>query len=167
MHITPNNANNWATRMAESTIRRYPLDTAYWHYEHGLVVKAIMEAGFYFQDENFLRFAKAWVDHFIKPDGSIDTYRKDEFNLDQIIPVRSFFTFTQKPVNNDIGKLSICCGNSFGSNHVPKQTVSGIKTSTHIKCGWMVSTWRDHSWPNMQRYFPGQWSSMKSLIKSR
>jgi unsaturated rhamnogalacturonyl hydrolase len=93
MHITPNNANNWATRMAESTIRRYPLDTAYWHYEHGLVVKAIMEAGFYFQDENFLRFAKAWVDHFIKPDGSIDTYRKDEFNLDQINPGKILFHF--------------------------------------------------------------------------
>jgi len=89
----PNSTNNWAARMAESTIQRYPLETAQWHYEHGLVVKAILEAGLCFQQENFLKFVRAWVDRFIKPDGSIDTYHKDEFNLDLINPGKILFHF--------------------------------------------------------------------------
>ncbi|MBN2677834.1 MAG: glycoside hydrolase family 88 protein [Anaerolineaceae bacterium] len=89
----PNNRNNWAVRMAESIIQHYPLESAQWHYEHGLVVKAIMEAGICFQHNDFLNFAKAWVDHFIKPDGSIATYRKDEFNLDLINPGKTLFYF--------------------------------------------------------------------------
>jgi unsaturated rhamnogalacturonyl hydrolase len=88
-----NSTNNWAARMAESTIQRYPLDTAQWHYEHGLVVKAILEAGLYFQQDNFLKFAGAWVDRFIKADGSIDTYDKNEFNLDVINPGKLLFHF--------------------------------------------------------------------------
>jgi len=82
--------------MAESTIRRYPLETAQWHYEHGLVVKAILEAGLYFSQDHFLDFAAAWVDRFIKPDGSIDTYHKEEFNLDLINPGKVLFHFYKK-----------------------------------------------------------------------
>ena len=88
--------NNWAARMVESTIARYPVETALWHYEHGLVVKAILEAGLYYREDSFLRFAETWVDRFIKPDGSIDTYQKEEFNLDQVNPGKLLFYFHNK-----------------------------------------------------------------------
>ncbi|PKO12248.1 MAG: glycosyl hydrolase family 88 [Chloroflexi bacterium HGW-Chloroflexi-10] len=76
--------NSWAIRMVESVLQSYPISAAYWHYEHGLVVKAIRTAGFLFQEERYIDFAKQWVDHFIQADGSISTYRTDEYNLDQI-----------------------------------------------------------------------------------
>ena len=79
--------------MAESTIARYPLDTALWHYEHGLVVKSILESGIYYEDDSFIRFAMAWVDRFVNTDGSIATYQKEEFNLDQINPGKLLFFF--------------------------------------------------------------------------
>ena len=96
----PHNPNNWAARMTESTIIRYPLEIASWHYEHGLVVKAILEAGVYFKQDDFLKFTRAWVDRFIKPDGSIESYHKDEYNLDYINPGKvlfHFFTETGEP----------------------------------------------------------------------
>jgi unsaturated rhamnogalacturonyl hydrolase len=97
MTITaPHHPNNWAARMAESTIARYPLKTALWHYEHGLVVKSILETGLNYRDDSFLRFAETWVDHFIKPDGTIDTYQKEEFNLDLINPGKILYYFHTK-----------------------------------------------------------------------
>ncbi len=93
---TSHHLNNWAARMVESTIARYPAETALWHYEHGLVVKAILDAGLYYQEDSFLRFVKNWVDRFIKPDGSIDTYQKEEFNLDLINPGKLLFYFHNK-----------------------------------------------------------------------
>jgi unsaturated rhamnogalacturonyl hydrolase len=90
------NSNNWASRMVESTIARYPLKTAQWHYEHGLVVKAILEIGLFCQDDRYIQFAQTWVDRFVKPDGSIDTYQKDEFNLDLINPGKLLFHFHVK-----------------------------------------------------------------------
>jgi unsaturated rhamnogalacturonyl hydrolase len=99
-----NKTNNWAARMAESTIRHYPLDTALWHYEHGLVVKAIMEAGLQLKRDDFLSFAKAWVDRFIKPDGSIDTYEKEEFNLDLINPGKTLYHFFKETGESRYGK---------------------------------------------------------------
>ena len=85
--------NNWAARMAESTIARYPVKSALWHYEHGLVVKALLEAGLYYREDSFLRFTETWVDRFIKPDGTIETYQKEEFNLDQVNPGKLLFYF--------------------------------------------------------------------------
>ena len=35
-------------------------------------------------EERYLKFVSDWVDHFVQPDGSIRTYRLDEYNIDQI-----------------------------------------------------------------------------------
>jgi unsaturated rhamnogalacturonyl hydrolase len=87
--ITP--ANSWAMRMADSLLARYPLSRARWHYEHGLVVKAIADVGAVTGEARFTRFAGDWADHFVTPDGHIRTYRVEEFNLDQVYPGRLLF----------------------------------------------------------------------------
>lgn len=78
----------WSRRMADSILRRYSLADARWHYEHGLVVLALAAAG-------YPDFAVDWVDHFVMPDGSIRTYRVEEFNLDQVNPARLIFPLYQ------------------------------------------------------------------------
>jgi unsaturated rhamnogalacturonyl hydrolase len=76
--------NTWSTRMVESTLQRYTVKDFRWHYEHGLLVLAIQKAGEATGEERYLEFSAKWVDHFIRPDGSILTYRADEYNIDQI-----------------------------------------------------------------------------------
>jgi unsaturated rhamnogalacturonyl hydrolase len=76
--------NTWSVRMVESTLQRYTLDHALWHYEHGLQVMAIQKAGAATGEERYLRFVSDWIDKFVQADGSIRTYRVDEYNLDQI-----------------------------------------------------------------------------------
>lgn len=80
----PSTLHTWSIRMVESTLQRYTLDDALWHYEHGLQVMAIQRAGQVTGDERHLRFVADWIDRFVRADGSIHTYRVDEYNLDQI-----------------------------------------------------------------------------------
>lgn len=82
--ISSQKINTWSVRMIESTLQRYTPDGFEWHYEHGLQVMAIREVGEAIGEERYLKFSNDWVDSFIQPDGSIRTYRLDEFNIDQI-----------------------------------------------------------------------------------
>jgi unsaturated rhamnogalacturonyl hydrolase len=70
--------------MVDSTLKRYTLNEAVWHYEHGLLVKAIAEAGRVTGEARYTQFVQGWVDHFVALDGSIRSYQADEFNLDQV-----------------------------------------------------------------------------------
>jgi unsaturated rhamnogalacturonyl hydrolase len=76
--------NTWSVRMVESTLQRYTLKDAQWHYEHGLLVMAIQKAGEATGEPRYMNFVSDWIDTFIQEDGRIRTYRVDEFNLDQV-----------------------------------------------------------------------------------
>jgi unsaturated rhamnogalacturonyl hydrolase len=76
--------NTWSARMVESTLQRYTLDHALWHYEHGLQVLAIQRAAQVTGEPRYLRFVSDWIDNFVRADGSIRTYRASDYNLDQI-----------------------------------------------------------------------------------
>lgn len=79
--------NSWAIRMADSILQNYQEGEWKWHYEDGLVVKAISCV----DGSDFEGFGQKWVDHFVKPTGEICTYNIDDFNLDQISPGRLLF----------------------------------------------------------------------------
>jgi unsaturated rhamnogalacturonyl hydrolase len=83
--------NSWASRMADSVLSSYFPSHWKWHYEHGLLVRAIQAAGAAGGDPRLSRFVRQWVDHFVTPEGEIRTYRPAEFNLDQINPGKLLF----------------------------------------------------------------------------
>jgi unsaturated rhamnogalacturonyl hydrolase len=81
----------WSVRMADSVLRRFSADRTNWHYEEGLVVKAVADTAAAAGDNRLSRFVRDWVDMWVTPDGDIRTYRMDEFNLDQVYPGRLLF----------------------------------------------------------------------------
>src|SRR5512138_239131 len=81
----------WSVRMVDSTLQRYTLKDARWHYEHGLQVMAIQQTAEATGEARYTRFVQDWVDRFVQADGSIRTYRVDEYNLDQINAGRLLF----------------------------------------------------------------------------
>jgi len=70
--------------MVESTLQRYTLKDALWHYEHGLQVMAIQQSAQATGEARYRSFVFDWIDRFVQADGSIRSYRMDEYNLDQI-----------------------------------------------------------------------------------
>jgi unsaturated rhamnogalacturonyl hydrolase len=77
--------------MADSVMRRHPTLSETWIYEWGLVLRAILEVGQHTGDAAYFDYVKRNVDGFIAPDGSIRTYRPDEYNLDHINPGKVLF----------------------------------------------------------------------------
>lgn len=76
--------NTWSVRMVESTLQRYTLNDASWNYDHGLQVMAIQKAGEATGEGRYIKFVTDWIDHFVQPDGSIHTYRLEDYNVDWI-----------------------------------------------------------------------------------
>jgi unsaturated rhamnogalacturonyl hydrolase len=87
---------NYSLEMARSVINRYQPAQMRWHYEHGLVITAILEVGEYYQRTSFFDWAYSMYDPFIKEDGTIKNYRAGENNLDMINPGRNLFFLHEK-----------------------------------------------------------------------
>ncbi len=88
--------NSWAARMAGSVLDRYPASQWKWHYEHGLMVKAVAAVGDSCRELSFQGFDQAWLDHFVSSSGEICTYQPGEYNLDQINPGKLLFRVYRK-----------------------------------------------------------------------
>jgi unsaturated rhamnogalacturonyl hydrolase len=85
-----------AERMARSVMSRYTQDQVQWHYEHGLVLQSIFAVGSAVHNPEYHDWVRMMYDTKIRPDGSIATYKKDEFNLDQINPGKILFDLFAK-----------------------------------------------------------------------
>lgn len=70
---------------------RYAPEQVKWHYEHGLVLQSIYAVGEKYSIPEFAPWVKSMYDTKINPDGTINTYKKDEYNLDQINPGKHLF----------------------------------------------------------------------------
>jgi len=70
--------------MADSVLARHPSLSSRWHYEPGVVLLALYRVWSETGDARYYDYVKENVDHFVGPDGSIRTYRLEEYNLDQI-----------------------------------------------------------------------------------
>ena len=80
-----------SVKMACSVMYRYKPEQMLWHYEHGLVLQSIYTVGKKYNLPELTVWVKNMYDTKIQADGSILTYRKDEFNLDQINPGKLLF----------------------------------------------------------------------------
>jgi unsaturated rhamnogalacturonyl hydrolase len=85
----------WSVRMADSAMARYPLDQAKWHYEHGLLLKALEPVWRATGAVKYWHFMHDTIDLFVEAGGNIRTYELEEYNLDQINPGRSLFMLWQ------------------------------------------------------------------------
>ncbi|MGY2132904.1 glycoside hydrolase family 88/105 protein [Hymenobacter sp. HD11105] len=91
-------------RMAESFIKRYPDSlgleqnkVARWGYEQGLMLKAIERVWQRTGDKKYLDYIVRIMDYSIGADGSIQRFKYEDFNLDNINTGRILLTLSQQP----------------------------------------------------------------------
>lgn len=93
----------WSHRMARSFMERHPDSIAYptekrakWNYEQGLMLESLRQLWKTTHDYSYLLYIRSMVDRFVTPDGDIQTYEFDTFNLDNIAKGRQLlFLFQQ------------------------------------------------------------------------
>lgn len=87
----------WSVRIAESFLARNPKVIMYdtkaeqqrWNYEQGLMLQTLKQMYYYTGEDKYYDYIKQNIDQLVQEDGSIKTYRVDEYNLDQITPGRA------------------------------------------------------------------------------
>jgi unsaturated rhamnogalacturonyl hydrolase len=86
----------WSLRMANTVLATsdsliYYVDrNPKWAYDVALLGMAIDRLGSV--DKKYSKYMETWVDHFVRPDGSVLDYRMSEYNLDRIFPGRNVMT---------------------------------------------------------------------------
>jgi unsaturated rhamnogalacturonyl hydrolase len=90
------NEARWSVRMANTVLTRsdsliYYVDrNPKWAYDVAFLGMAIDKLGS--TDARYSRYMENWVDHFVKPDGSVTDYALKEYNLDRVFPGRNVIT---------------------------------------------------------------------------
>ncbi|MFB0515695.1 MAG: glycoside hydrolase family 105 protein [Candidatus Neomarinimicrobiota bacterium] len=82
----------WYVRMADSEITRRGNSLEYgssdpkakWNYETGLFLKAVLAVWQETGQQRYFDYVKGVIDSYLEPDGSIKTYRMEDYNLDKI-----------------------------------------------------------------------------------
>ncbi len=83
-------------QMTETVMRLWPDSMALkpgqrakWIYDQGLVLKAVEKVWLRTGNGNYFNYIKKGMDFFVDKDGHIRTYKKDDFNIDNITPGRN------------------------------------------------------------------------------
>lgn len=74
----------YSQRMADSIIAHKIDLTSHWGYEYGLTLEGIYAVYKATGDKKYLDFIVKTMDTFINQDGTINGYRKDEYNIDHL-----------------------------------------------------------------------------------
>lgn len=82
----------WSVRMSRAVMQRHPVIHEKWDYTAGLMLLAIDRVGRTGNDATFSKYVRSNMDRMIGDDGSIRTYRTEDFNLDQINQGRLLFS---------------------------------------------------------------------------
>lgn len=89
--------NFWSTKIAQSFMERTPKFIVYdqnptkqkWNYEQGLMLNAMRQMFYHTKDKKYFEYVKHNLDQNVQSDGSVTTYKIDEYNIDQVGPGRA------------------------------------------------------------------------------
>ena len=74
----------WSYAMSEAVMKRHPETHRRWDYTAGVVLGAMERVALARRDSVMLRYVGTNTDRWVKSDGTIEGYKLDEYNLDQI-----------------------------------------------------------------------------------
>jgi unsaturated rhamnogalacturonyl hydrolase len=89
-------SQSWSTRMADSTMARFPLLADEWNYQWGLVLKGFERVWRATGDERYFDFIRTNIDAFVQPDGAIRGYHVEEYNVDRLNTGKALFALYEQ-----------------------------------------------------------------------
>ncbi len=78
------NSRPWSVRVADSLLQRTPRLDERWGYETGVALKGVEHVWNKTADARYWQYIQGNMDEFVLPDGTIRTYRLEEYNLDLV-----------------------------------------------------------------------------------
>ena len=127
-----------------------------WDYIDGCMIMALLEIYSTTKDNKYLEFADYYEDYRISDDGTIDGYKKEEWNLDNINGAKNLITLYTLTKKKNIEKPQQKYFNKYWSNLKLVKEISGIKKYIQIKFGLMDYIWHFHIIWSMKCYIINQ-----------
>ncbi|HEX8072332.1 MAG TPA: DUF4350 domain-containing protein [Pyrinomonadaceae bacterium] len=88
-----------SVRVADSAMARWPRallnepgKPEKWAYEQGVLLKGIEGVWLATGDGKYFRYMQEGVDHFVNADGTLRTYKLEDYNIDNVLPGRVLLT---------------------------------------------------------------------------
>lgn len=78
-------------QISSSMAARYTPENAKWNYVNGLGLECILRSALALSRQDYIDYVIRMFDLFLHEDGSISTYREDEYSMDQMAPGKAFF----------------------------------------------------------------------------
>lgn len=116
-----------------------------WAYVPGMLLMAMARAGVQLDQPEYVSFMERHMDTFIGEDGSIRTYRLEEYNLDQINEGKNLFLLYQKTGEERYAEAAHLLAAQLIGHPRTSEGDSGIRRYTLSRCGWTGCTWHRHS----------------------
>ncbi len=81
----------WSQRMAQTAMTKWSdtITTGHWTYEQGVVWKGIENVWLQTGEKKYFQFLQNTVDKYVMPDGTIRTYKMEDYNIDNILDGRT------------------------------------------------------------------------------
>lgn len=73
----------------KDSLSMHPGRPVRWTYDQGVVLRGIEASWRRTNDPAYLAYIRKSMDHFVQPDGSIRTYKQQDFNIDNVMPGRN------------------------------------------------------------------------------
>ena len=92
----------WSLKTAATIVKQagpdgiHPEIAKRWAYVPGMMLMAIARTGEQYHRDEYFDFMKRHIDLFVQEDGSIKTYRLEEYNLDQINQGKNLFMLLER-----------------------------------------------------------------------
>ena len=101
----------WSVRMAESEMIRNPkawqldfVKEPKWNYTHGLVLQSMMDVYDRYGDKKFYDYALTFADEMVQNDGSIRTYKVEDYTYDRLNSGKILFRIYEQEKNEKYKK---------------------------------------------------------------
>ncbi|MBS7563907.1 glycoside hydrolase family 88 protein [Mucilaginibacter sp. Bleaf8] len=84
----------WAQKMANTAMTLWSdtVSTGRWTYEQGVVWEGMKSLWMQTGDARYFKYVQHCADHYINADGSIRTYKAEDYNIDNVMSGRSLLT---------------------------------------------------------------------------
>lgn len=94
----------WSRRIADSFVLRHPGAVTYdslspdrkWNYEQGLMLISLLDMWKHTGDRTYFDFVRQNLDQYVESDGTIKTYKRTDYNIDNIAPGRALLIVYQE-----------------------------------------------------------------------
>ena len=101
-------------------------------------------------DGRYFKYIQSSMDAYLDKEGNINTYKAEDFNIDNIKNGRSLLLLYKVTGQQKYLLAANKLYDQLQKQPRTKEAVSGIRKSIQTRCGWMDCTWASLFMQNMQ-----------------